>query len=239
VARVLAHAHSDWSHDGSLHLSAWIEIGRDLCCTHVLLTEHEETGWSANRYAAYRRACERASTADVTLVPGLEYNQNGFHVLCYGLGALPQRPSTASELAAAVHAQDCILCLAHPGKYRWNIPTALLRSVDAVEIWNSKWIYDGALGPHPSTLKLAAGKAVMVGQDVHKLKHLSSLFIDTPTDAVLADIRDGRHAFSFGGRRWTPRALCGPSLSGTAQRCRTTVVQTALRGRRFLREIAG
>ncbi|RPI57490.1 MAG: hypothetical protein EHM55_01630 [Acidobacteria bacterium] len=204
-----------------------------------MLTEHEETGWTADRYLAYQSACRRASTSDVGLVPGLECNQDGFHVLCYGLRELPRRPSTATELAVAVHQQGCILCLAHPGKYHWTIDAGLLGTVDAVEIWNSKWIYDGALGPHPASVRLAAGKRVMVGQDVHKPKHLSSLFLDTQTDDVLADLRNGQYAFAFGPRRWTPQQLRCRTLTATAQRCRTTLMRTALTGRRLLRQIAG
>ena len=48
-----------------------------------------------------------------------------------------------------------MLALAHPGKYHWRVPGALVAGVDAIEIWNSKWIYDGAAGPHPRSIQLA------------------------------------------------------------------------------------
>src|SRR5688500_13036824 len=97
--RGLAHAHTDWSHDGRLTLAEWASIAATWPCDGVLLSEHEGSGWTPERYDAYVRACEHASTARVTLLPGIEFLQDGCHVLCYGLRRWPTRPSTALELA--------------------------------------------------------------------------------------------------------------------------------------------
>ena len=220
MTRALVHAHTTWSHDGDLPLDAYVPIARASGCSAVLLTEHEESGWDAIRYAAYVDACRARSTNDVRLLPGLEFLQDGCHVLCYGLQSLPPRPSTIEALASAVHAQGCVLVLAHPAKYRWRIPAALLAGVDAVEVWNSKWIYDGACGPHPDTLRLAAGTRLMVGQDVHKTKHLSPLHVVTPTEDVLADIAQGQYAFAWGHRQWSVEEMRLPARASSARRHR-------------------
>ena len=146
------------------------------------------------------------------LIPGIEFNQDGYHVLCYGLRHLPRRPSSLAELAADVHRQGCVLALAHPGKYHWRVPRALIAGVDAIEVWNSKWIYDGAAGPHPRSIQLAARRRMQViaGQDVHKPKHLSPLILMTRGDGddILGDIAAtatsarGEHASG----RWTRSA---------------------------------
>jgi len=93
--RVLAHAHSHYSHDSMLALSDWIAIARELGVGTVLLTDHEETGWDEERFAEYVRDCRAKSTRDVTLVPGIEFSQEGRHLLCYGLQAIPPRPSSS------------------------------------------------------------------------------------------------------------------------------------------------
>jgi hypothetical protein len=234
--RVLAHAHSLWSHDGTLSLTNWVELARQIRCDVILLSEHEETGWTPDRYTDYVAACIAASTSDVKLIPGIEFSQDGFHVLCYGLQQFPPRPSSAAQLAVAIHSQGRWLCLAHPGKYRWQYPTSLLAAVDAVEVWNSKWIYDGTLGPHPNSLKLARGKALFVGQDVHKQKHLSPLYLQTATPDVLTDLLAGRYQIMLGDRCSPPETLRSNLVLGLAQRCRTRILKPTLAAYRLMRK---
>jgi hypothetical protein len=228
MARILAHAHSDWSHDGTFTLEEWVRHARERRIDAVLLSEHEETGWTPGKYADYAAACRAASTNEVSLVPGIEFSQDGFHVLCYGLEHFPPRPSTAAELAGAVREQGCWLCLAHPGKYGWHHPAPLVEAADAVEVWNSKWIYDGNLGPHPASLKLAAGKRLFAGQDVHKVKHFSPLFIETDGREGLADIAAGRYRIVHGEKRFTAEQLKSGALRQAAQLGRTRAMKAAL-----------
>jgi succinoglycan biosynthesis protein ExoA len=215
MTRVLAHAHSTWSHDGCIALTSYVEVARGIGCSAVLLTEHEESGWDDARYEAYVAACDAISAESavlaeanrVRLVPGIEFNQNGYH----GLGRLPRRPSTLAELSTDVHRQGCVLALAHPGKYHWRVPSALIAGVDAIEIWNSKWIYDGAAGPHPRSIQLAGRrrKQVIAGQDVHKPKHLSPLILMTRGggDHIIDDIASERYECAWGTRVWSLEAL--------------------------------
>lgn len=235
MTRVLAHAHSTWSHDGSIALSAYPSIAHRIGANVVLLSEHEESGWDDARYEAYVRACEALSTRGVRLIPGLEFRQDGYHLLCYGLRALPRRPSTVEALAADVHRQGCRLALAHPGKYRWRIPPAILRAVDAIEIWNSKWIYDGAAGPHPASLRLAFGKHDLFGQDVHKPKHLSSLLLVIDGQDPIEEIAYGLYAVEWNGRsmedgEWRDRVW----FAGTRARLYRVGMDAALAGHRAL-----
>ena len=235
--RVLAHAHSRWSHDSSLSLLFWVECARQLGVDAVLLTEHEDAGWTPERYADYVKACRMESTPDVALIPGIEFSQEGRHILCYGLDAFPARPSSLDALATSARQQGRWLCLAHPAKYRWEYPAGFLDAVDAVEVWNSKWIYDGVLGPHPRSLALARGKVWLAGQDVHKPRHLSRLFIETPSPDPLADIAAGRYAFSWAGRRIGAEQLQGRPIAGVAQRARTILLRNALTAHRFVRRL--
>ena len=238
MAVVLAHAHSNWSYDSRLSLQDWRALAAQHGCDTVLLAEHEETGWTVERYAAFVSACRQASTPDVQLVPGVEFNQGGYHVLCYGLREWPARPCDADALADAVHRQGAFLCLAHPPRYRWRYPAALLSAVDAIEVWNSSWVCDGRLGPHPLSLALARGKTILVGQDVHKIKHMSGLFMRTRSSDVLADLRHEHFVVSVGRRLWTPQQLRHLTFVGVVQRCRTRVVRAGLSTYRFARRQA-
>ena len=239
MTRVLAHAHTSWSHDSVLTLDHWVRLATERGLDAVLFSEHEESGWTPERYASYVAACDAASTPRVRLIPGIEFSQEGVHLLCYGLQRFPPRPSALGALAAAVREQGCSLCLAHPGKYRWRYPDGLVGRVDAVEIWNSKWIYDGALGPHPSTIALGHGKLWLPGQDVHKPAHLSELLLETMSENVLLDLREGRYRIRYGARVWTPQQLRARRVAPMAQRVRTAALRYALPayrwGRRKLR----
>jgi hypothetical protein len=235
MTRVLAHAHTNWSHDSSLTVEDWIDIARERKCDAVLLTEHEETGWTADRYRDYVTACAEASTSAVRIMPGLELNHDGFHVLCYGLQHFRGRPNTLSELIRWVNDQGCWLSLAHPGKYRWRYPQELLDAVEAVEVWNSKWIYDGPVGPHPATMAIAAGKRWLVGQDAHKRAHLSDLYLETTTRDILRDLREGRYRILMSARAWTPAELSSRVVAPVAQQIRTTALRTGLPALRWTR----
>lgn len=228
MARILAHAHSNWSHDGTFSLRGWVRRARARAIDVVLLSEHEETGWTPARYAQYAKECSAVSTKEVRLIPGIEFSQDGFHVLCYGLKHFPERPSTIEQLARAVRAQGRWLCLAHPGKYRWRHPAQLVDAVDAVEVWNSKWIYDGLLGPHPATLRLAAGKQFFAGQDIHKLKHFSPLYLETDGPDALAEIAAGRYRIVCGDKSFTTAKLKANSLRHAMQLGRTELMMAAL-----------
>lgn len=234
--KILAHAHSDWSHDGRLTLADWPDVARSVGADVVWLTEHEESGWTTERYAEYARACRVASTPAVQLVPGIEFLQDGQHVLCYGLREWPARPGSAADLASQVKAQERFLCLAHPGKYRWRPAQGLHDVVEAVEVWNSKWLYDGSMGPHPAALTLSRGRLPLVGQDVHARKHLSGLLIEVSGTDPIAEVRKGHYGVVSGTRHWTPDELQQARLKPFVQSLRTPALRAALVVHRWLRQ---
>jgi hypothetical protein len=159
-------------------------------------------------------------------------------VLCYGLREWPQRPCDSASLAAAARRQGAVLCLAHPPRYRWRYPGPLLDAVDAVEVWNSSWVCDGRAGPHPRTLALARSKTVLVGQDVHKPKHLSGLILKTDSSDILGDLQRERFVVSLGRQTWTPAELRRSLFAGALPRCRMRLVQAGLSTYRFIRRSA-
>lgn len=237
--RLLLHAHSTWSYDGTLSLDEWPRIAKAAGCDAVLFSEHEDAHWTPRRYRDYLDECQRCSRDGVTLVGGIEFEQEGRHLLCYGLRAWPQRPSTATELAGAVQAQGRSLCLAHPGKYQWAFSDSILEAVDAVEVWNSKWIYDGHLGPHPRSLTLARGKRLLVGQDVHKPKHVAAVFVDIDGNDPVAALERGDYRIVRGRRAWSPARLRAWRVVPALQRTRTVAMRTALTGYRLVRGLQG
>ena len=76
---------------------------------------------------------------------------------------------------------------------------------------------------------------MLVGQDVHKVKHLSPLYLFTASDHVLGDLQAGRYLFGLESPCWTPEQLQRRPLAGLMQTWRTLAVQTGLKSYRWAR----
>lgn len=142
--RAVAHIHSEWSDDASWPLdrlaAAFQRRGRSV----LLMCEHSRTFTEA-KLAEYVEACAEASTGDVLIVPGLEYNDadNVVHIPVWGdVPFLSQTPDIADVLAHAREA-DGVAVFAHPWRRAaWRrFDPAWAKDLTAVEIWNRK--YDG------------------------------------------------------------------------------------------------
>jgi predicted metal-dependent phosphoesterase TrpH len=169
TVRVAAHVHSEWSDDAAWSLpdiaSAFARRGYGV----VLLCEHSR-GFAAGDWDSYLSACAAASTADVLLVPGIEYNDadNVVHVPVWGdvpfFGPTPEIP----ELLAKAAAEDGVAVLAHPWrKEAWRrYDPAWAPYLTAVEVWNRK--YDG-IAPDRRAVELARreGLREFVALDFH------------------------------------------------------------------------
>jgi hypothetical protein len=123
----------------------------------VLMSEHDRS-FNQQRWLEYQHACAEASRDDITLVPGIEYEDgdNVVHTPVWGdnvpfLGA--GRPTF--ELLRAAQAEGAVAVLAHPWRRnaisRYQPEWAPL--LTAVEIWNRK--YDG-FAPNQESAKFAA-----------------------------------------------------------------------------------
>jgi hypothetical protein len=147
--RVAAHIHSSWSYDAEWSLEDIARAFRRRRYDAVLMSEHDR-GFDQQRWLDYQQACKSASTANILLIPGIEYEDadNVVHTPVWGdhvpfLGA--GRPTL--ELLRAAHTEGAVAVLAHPWRRnaisRYEPGWAPFLS--AVEIWNRK--YDG-LAPH-------------------------------------------------------------------------------------------
>jgi predicted metal-dependent phosphoesterase TrpH len=163
------HIHSAWSDDASWSLgdiaAAFGERGYDV----VLLCEHSREFNEAD-LASYFEACAEASTPEMLLVPGIEYNdpENLVHITVWGdvpfFGHTPQ----IADLLAEVNAEGGVSVLAHPWRRdAWQrYDSSWTPHLAAIEVWNRK--YDG-LAPNRRAIAMArkAGVAPFVSLDFH------------------------------------------------------------------------
>ena len=113
--RVAAHVHSEWSYDAEWPLAELVRAFRDRMYDAVLMAEHDR-GFDDARWDAYRAACMEASTEELLLVPGMEYEDSAslVHVPVWGvdlpfLGAA--RPT--EELLRDAKEHDAFTVFAH------------------------------------------------------------------------------------------------------------------------------
>jgi hypothetical protein len=206
--RAAAHVHSSWSYDAEWSLQDIATAFRRRRYDVVLMSEHDRE-FDQQRWKDYQQACKAASTEDILLVPGIEYEDadNVVHTPVWGdsvpfLGA--SRPTL--ELLRAAHSEGAVAVLAHP--WRRSAITRYQPSwapfLSAVEIWNRK--YDG-LAPHQEARMLAdrEGLEPFVSLDFHTSRQFFPLAMsieleETPSPISLVQaIRSGRSRPEFLG----------------------------------------
>jgi len=123
--RVAAHVHSEWSYDAEWPLPELVGAFRERGYDAVLMAEHDR-GFDDARWEAYRAACAEASTPELLLVPGMEYEDS-----------------------------DAFTVFAHPARRDAirSFQPEWAPLLDAVEIWNRH--YDG-IAPYPRGRSFAA-----------------------------------------------------------------------------------
>jgi hypothetical protein len=225
-ARVAVHVHSSWSYDGEWTLP---EIARAFSRRRydvVLMSEHDRS-FDQQRWEAYQEACKAASTNDITLIPGIEYEDadNIVHTPVWG-GGVPFLGAglPTLDLLKATQEEGAVAVLAHPWRKnaisRYQPEWAPL--LCAVEIWNRK--YDG-FAPNAQAVDLVARDKIepFVSLDFHTSRQffplaMSMILDGPPTPASLTEaIRKGQFqpeflgfpamAFTGGAGALTLRAL--------------------------------
>ena len=152
--------------------------------------------------------------------------------LCLALAGCKHEPPASAALPPPVVTVSQPLEREVTDYYEYTGRTA---AVDAVEVWNSLWCTDGTLGPHPQSLALARGKRIVVGQDVHKAKHVSGVHIVTESSDVVADLMARRYVLARGARTWTLDEMRRMRAAPFLQRFRTPLLRAALKSYRWIR----
>ena len=205
--RVACHVHSEWSYDGKWSLeeiaAAFFRRGYQA----VMMTEHDR-GLSEQRRLEHREACSQASSADILLLPGIEYSDgaNCVHILVWGDVPFIGAHMDTRDVLAAVAAAGGIAVLAHPSrKQAWRRFDALWGpGLIGIESWNRKT--DGwAPSRDAQPLLQTSGALPFVGLDFHDQRQFFPLAmvleVNPPISeaAVLGAIRSRRCSFEAFG----------------------------------------
>lgn len=226
--RAAVHVHSTWSYDGRWSLEQIAKKFARLGYRAVLMSEHDR-GFTADRWAEFQEACERASTSRLLLVPGMEYSEasNTIHVLVWGQLPFLGEAQPTLDLLQRVRSMGGTSVLAHPSrKNAWRaIDPACFQYLDGIELWNRK--SDGWTFSRDAKQLLAKGDfAQFVGMDFHHVRQLfpMSMSLQCPRvdrDSVFEALRDRRTHGSVLGL--SIQRHCGPipgSITSAAESAR-------------------
>lgn len=223
--RVACHVHSEWSYDASWGLdklaAAFSRRGYDA----ILMAEHDR-GFDQARWEEYRSACARASTAEILVVPGIEYSDaaNAVHVPVWGDLPFLGEGLDTGELLSQVEQHGGIAVLAHPGRRKVldTIDPGLLERFTGIELWNRK--YDGyapnravetVLRDHPRLLA-TAGLDFHTARQFHPLAMVLTVSGPVSQGGVfeaLAQRQARATAFRVDARRFA-QDPCYPAMRG-------------------------
>jgi predicted metal-dependent phosphoesterase TrpH len=204
----IIHVHSNYSYDGKHSIDEIAAFARQRSYAFVGMSEHSDT-LDSDKVARLREECQKASTADCLIIPGIEFTCLGnLHLI--GLG-VQDYDSSKDPLVINdfIQQQGGVAIIAHPKRYHYQISEGLLTAVNGVEIWNAG--YDGRFVPNDQSLKLLKSgrerqKALLAfgGQDLHQIDlrhrqvHLKIHCDRLVSDAVIGSMRDGNFVISNG-----------------------------------------
>jgi len=232
--KVLIHAHTTFSNDGDLPPQQLADIAARRGFDAALVTDHFES-MTRDSFCELVQQCRGIATC--WMIPGYERSWDGYHMLALGVSEWYDDPDLATW-AQRVRAAGGLVVLAHPVRYGHSIPRPILNECDAVEVWNSKFAYDGSIGPDPKAYELLGKERFpLCGQDFHGVRHLTSVAVEVretcaSVRSLMLCLRTGKYRmvndlFSYGLR--PPRFA--PILTAV-HRIRRRMVKAAIRIRR-------
>jgi len=238
--KVMVHTHTTFSGDGELHPQTLADLARSRGFDAVLVSDHFES-LRPQTFDQLVRICH--GITNCLMIPGYERSFRSYHVLALGVEQW-FNDSDITLWADRVRGAGGMTAIAHPCRYNHDIPADILSSCDAVEVWNSKFGYDGEVGPNPKAYRLLEGRRYpLCSQDLHGVRHASPVGIQIDRHCstgpeILDCLRRGQYRMTNGVLSFGPELTAlASSLLGAFHISRTRAVKLAIAARRRLRRI--
>jgi len=236
--KLMIHAHTTFSADGELKPTELAQVARQRGFDAVLVSDHFE---SLRQDTFHRLVTECEQIDDCLMIPGYERSFRGYHVLALGVDRWIS-DKNIQTWSDKVRIAGGITAIAHPSRYNHVIPSDILEACDAVEVWNSKFFYDGEVGPNPRAYPLlGAHRYPLCSQDLHGTRHGSPVGVRLPRmcttgSDVIACLKEGDYQMTNGFltyERDLSRVSTG--LLDVFHRSRRHAVKSAVELRRWMK----
>lgn len=139
--RIVTHAHSTWSYDGSWTVAALAKTMSRFGAHVLMMTEHSQR-FDRDRFDAYFDECQAASTGGIRVIPGIEYSSpnNEIHILTWGLNHYLEEEMPVDAILQEVQKAGGLAVFAHPKRRDvWNLFEAdWAGKLHGMELWNRK-----------------------------------------------------------------------------------------------------
>lgn len=191
LARAAVHIHSEWSYDANWSLHKIARLFRCMNYRIILMTEHD-ISFDDNRWESYRKACEKLSTDDLLIIPGIEYSDptNTIHILVWGNLPFLGKYQQTEDILTRVKGLDGLTVLAHPSSRKAHMlfKPERFELLLGIEQWNRK--SDGIAPSNEATLLINKYKLVpFYGLDFHQINQFFPLAMRIEIDGnVTPDI---------------------------------------------------
>lgn len=184
------HIHTACSGDGESQIPDVLAAARAAGLDVIAITDHDTTAGCA---------IAAGLQGDIVVIPGVEVTTEQGHLLILGASGPIPKGLDVLETIQIAHSLGGVAILPHPfHRYRHGVGLKLkeaLREVDAIEVFNSRYILGGAnRKAHRWAQRL--GKPMVAGSDAHHCRYVGygRTFIDAErsVESVLEAIRQGR-----------------------------------------------
>lgn len=177
----ILHAHSAYSYDAKISLTALKALCQESGIQFVCMTEHTDR-LSITEATAFVRECDALSDEVFRFIPGFEVPFEQAHILMIGQRTFSGNYAPTLPALQEWTRDTPFVVLAHPVRNRFLVSEGLLALIDALEVWNQQ--YEGKRVPRPRSLALfetlQQKKPTLVatgGVDLHRVSHFGAPFI--------------------------------------------------------------
>lgn len=216
------HIHSTYSGDGELELSRIKDLYFSDGYNFLAINEHQHD-MDQFKFGRLVDECERLSEREFLLIPGIEFNCYRNHILGIGIQAYPESVK-GDEVIDSIKDSGGFSVWAHPRKNRFSLPDHLIRELDGIEIWNSK--FDGKYAPQSEVIRYCTEKRnqtprlrAVCSVDLHFRTQFRDLAMycevnQLTRNSIIESLHEGKYYGSTGSVRVDSTGTVSTSVGG-------------------------